>query len=204
MRIVHYFSPMSGYAYLGFGELCAVAERCGALIEHRPVDIQQVFAATDTVAPAKQSPARLAWRRTDMLRWAERRSLPLNAAPRHWPVDASLAARAIIAAGLGGFGQTALAEAILAAVWARDLTIACPDILAGLARECGLDAAAILALADGTEAHARYAQNTQDAIAAGVFGSPTVFIGEDMYFGQDRLDFVERALAPAREPRTRT
>ncbi len=194
MRIIHYFSPMSGYAYLGFGELSAIGERHGVRIEHRPVDIQRVFAASETTAPAKQSPARMAWRRADMLRWADRRKLPLNVTPRHWPVDASLAARAIIAAGQTGFGETALAEAILAAIWARNLDIANRDVIAALARECGLDHAAILADADKAKASDRYAQNTQDAIAAGVFGSPSMIVGSTLYFGQDRLDFLEQAL----------
>lgn len=196
MRLIHYFSPMSGYAYLGFGALCEIAARRGVSIEHRPVDIQRVFAAIETVAPARQSPARVAWRRIDMARWADRRGLPLSAQPRFWPIDAGLASRAIIATQMTGVGDAALSEALLAAVWARDLDISEPDVVRMLARECGLDGDAILDAARGEEARARLDANTQAAITAGVIGSPTVFAGDAMFFGQDRLDFLDRALTP--------
>lgn len=195
MRVIHYFSPMSGFAYLGFAELCAIAKRHGAEVDHRPVDIARVFAAIDTIAPARQAPARLAWRRTDMMRWAQRRALPLNAIPKHWPVDATLASCAVIAA------QTLCADAapfinqILSAVWARDEDIANEDTIAALAQACGLDAVQVLAGARSDTVRAAYDANTQDAIAQGVIGSPTMRVGEENFFGQDRLDFVEAELA---------
>ena len=193
MRIVHYFSPMSGYAYLGFGELCAVAKRHGASVEHRPVDIARVFAASETTAPAKQSPARLAWRRTDMARWALRRNLPLNVAPRRWPVDATLSARAIIAATARGFEVEAFIAEILASVWARDEDIADPETIASLATTCGVDMD-IVAAAAAEDVGAAYELYTNEAIAAGVIGSPTVFVEDAMFFGQDRFDFLEHEL----------
>ena len=195
MRVIHYFSPMSGFAYLGFADLCAVAKRHGVEVDHRPLDIARVFASVDTIAPARQAPARLAWRRTDMTRWAQRRALPLNAIPKHWPVDATLASCAMIAA------QTLCADAapfineILSAVWARDEDIANEDTIATLAQTCGLDAAKILADARSDAVRAAYDANTQSAITHGVIGSPTMRIGEENFFGQDRLDFVEAELA---------
>ena len=197
MRIVHYFSPMSGYAYLGIGALCDMAARRGATIAHRPIDIQRLFAAVETTAPAKRSAAQRAWRTRDMALWAQCRGLPLNAAPRHWPVNASLAARAIIAAQRRGADDAALAQACLAAVWAHDLDIADADVLASLARDCGLDADAVMADARTPACEALFQANTDAAIAAGVVGSPTVFVGDAMFFGQDRFDFVEAELAQA-------
>ena len=194
MRVIHYFSPMSGFAYLGFAELCAAASRHGVEVDHRPLDIARVFASVDTIAPARQAPARLAWRRTDMARWAQRRALPLNAIPKHWPVDATLASCAMIAA------QTLCADAapfineILNAVWARDEDIANEGTIAALAQACGLDAAKVLADARSDAVLAAYDANTQSAITHGVIGSPTVRIGEENFFGQDRLDFVETEL----------
>ena len=195
MRVIHYFSPMSGFAYLGFAELCAVAKRHGAELDHRPVDIARVFAAVDTIAPARQSPARLAWRRKDMMRWAQRRALPLNAIPKHWPVDASLASCAIIAAEAVSADAAPFIDAILGAVWARDEDIANENTIAALAQDCGLDAAQVLADARSDAVRAAYDANTQDAIAQGVIGSPTMRIGAENFFGQDRLDFVEAELA---------
>ncbi len=195
MRVIHYFSPMSGFAYLGFAELCALAKRHGAELDHRPVDIARVFAAVDTIAPARQSPARLAWRRKDMMRWAQRRALRLNAIPKHWPVDASLASCAIIAAQAVSADAAPFIDAILGAVWARDEDIANAETIAALAQACGLDAAKVLADARSDAVRATHDANTQDAIAQGVIGSPTMRIGAENFFGQDRLDFVEAELA---------
>ena len=194
MRVIHYFSPMSGFAYLGFAELCAVAKRHGAEVDHRPVDIARVFAAIDTIAPARQAPARLAWRRTDMMRWAQRRALPLNAIPKHWPVDATLASCAIIAAQSLCTNAAPFISEILSAVWARDEDVANEDTIAALAQACGLDATKIIADARSNAVRAAYDANTQDAIAHGVIGSPTMRIGDENFFGQDRLDFVEAEL----------
>lgn len=197
MRVVHYFSPMSGYAYLGFGALGALADRRRASVDHKPIDVMKLFAAVDAVPPAKQSPARLSHRRIDMARWANRRGLVVQLQPRFWPVDATLASCAIIAAQQTGFGATALAGSILSAVWARDLDISRTDVIAALARENGLDASEILDVAKSPATLARYEANTLEAIDAGVIGSPTYRVDDELYFGQDRLDFVDEALARA-------
>ena len=195
MRVIHYFSPMSGFAYLGFAELCAVAKRHGVEVDHRPVDIARVFASVDTIAPARQAPARLAWRRTDMARWAQRRALPLNVIPKHWPVDATLASCAMIAAQSLCADATPFISEILSSVWARDEDIANEDTIAALAQACGLNAMKIIADARSNAVRAAYDANTQDAIAHSVIGSPTMRIGEENFFGQDRLDFVDAELA---------
>ncbi|MDP2355960.1 MAG: 2-hydroxychromene-2-carboxylate isomerase [Beijerinckiaceae bacterium] len=194
MRIVHYFSPMSGYSYLGIGALCELADRRRASVVHKPIDVMRLFAAVDAVPPAKQSQARMKWRQADMMRWAARRGLPLNVKPKHWPIDATLASCAIIVAQEDG---SKLAEAVLAAVWSRDLDISRADVIEALARDCGLDPDRTLAMAQAPETLAIYRANTDEAIALGVVGAPTFVVGEDMFFGQDRLDFVDEALVEA-------
>jgi 2-hydroxychromene-2-carboxylate isomerase len=130
-----------------------------------------------------------------MMRWAQRRALPLNAIPKHWPVDATLASCAIIAAqSLCGDAAPFINE-ILCAVWARDEDIANEDTIAALAQACGLDAAQLMAAARSDAVRAAYDAKTQDAITQGVIGSPTMRIGDENFFGQDRLDFVEAELA---------
>lgn len=193
-RIVHYFSPMSGYAYLGIGELDAVRRRRGATVVHRPLDIVRVFAEVGAIAPARQSPERMAWRRLDMRRWAKRRRLPLVDPPRFWPVDGKLASCAIIAAQNLQLDAMRLARELLACVWAQDRDISRGATIIAAAQACGFDGEKILREAASFEAQAEYERNTQDAIAAGVIGSPTYFLGEDMFFGQDRLDFLDAAL----------
>jgi 2-hydroxychromene-2-carboxylate isomerase len=188
---------MSGFAYLGMGALCSLAAKHNVDVTHRPIDIRKIFAAADVVAPAAQSAARLSWRETDMRLWALRRQLPLNVKPRHWPIDADLASCAIMAAQQAGLDGTALARSLLAAVWARDLDISVPGTIVALARELGMDGDMILAAAQDDATRRGYAQSTAQAIAAGVIGSPTIFVDDEMFFGQDRLDFVEDAIAKA-------
>ena len=195
VRITHFFTPMSGFAYLGMGALCAMGQRHGVSIAHRPVHIGKVFAAAGTTPPPAQSAARLQWRRTDMTRWARRRDLPLCERPKHWPVNADFASCMIIAAQQMGLDGTALAFSLLSAVWSRDLDISSPPVLTQLADELGLNGDELMQNAATDEIRQAYETNTADAIAAGVIGSPTYLLGEESFFGQDRLDFLEEALA---------
>lgn len=197
LGIEHFFATVSGYAYLGHAALLLTARKNGAIVRQRPVDIARVFAADGSTPPVRQSDARRAWRRRDMRLWATQRALPLNEQPKHWPTDGELAARAIIALDMARGPVDAFVGAVLGAVWARDLDIADRDVLAGLLTEAGVDAKATLLRADSDEAAASYESNTQDAIAAGVFGSPTYRIGDELFFGQDRLEFVQAALERA-------
>lgn len=192
--IEHFFTPVSGYAYLGHDALLRLAGEFGARVRQRPVDIARVFAAGGSTPPARQSDARRAYRATDIARWAAVRGLPVNAAPKHWPTDATPAARAIIAVERAGGPVDRFAGLALAACWARDLDIAATDTLSLLLRECGLDAAPILAVAAEAETQEILDANTQAAIDAGAFGSPTYRVEGQIYFGQDRLDFVRSAL----------
>lgn len=191
MRIVHYFAPMSGYAYLGIAALREMAARHGVDIVHAPVDIQAAFSAAGVTPPAIQSPAKKAYRAKDMMRWARRRGLPLNPQPQIWPVAGALASNFIIAAESVSRSGAEMSEAVLAAVWARDLDIAKEETLVRLTDECGLDVAAISQAANEASTQSLANQYTADALALGLFGSPTYAFAGEIYFGQDRLDFLE-------------
>ncbi|HMN73449.1 MAG TPA: 2-hydroxychromene-2-carboxylate isomerase [Rhodoblastus sp.] len=193
--IEHFFTPVSGFAYLGHEALLGVARAAGVKVRQRPVDIGKVFAACGVPPPAKQSEAKLAWRRLDMRRWAERRGLPLKDRPRFWPVDGARAARAIVALDIMNGPVDRFVSAVFGACWARDLDIAEARTMALLLDECGADVAGVMAYAESGEVEAAYQANTRDAIAAGAIGSPFYRVGDEVFFGQDRLDFVQSALA---------
>lgn len=195
--IEYYFTPISGFAYLGHAALMRLAADHGAKIVLRPTDMLAVFAAVGVAPPPKQSAARLRYRQSDMRRWASCRRLPLVTVPRFWPADATLASTAIIAAEAVGGEATRLAGALLEAVWARELDIADPETVGRLAKACGCEAAALLHEAGGARSAATYAANTAAAIDRGVLGSPTFVLGDEMFFGQDRLSFLGQALADA-------
>ncbi|MEP9354802.1 2-hydroxychromene-2-carboxylate isomerase [Xanthobacter sp. KR7-65] len=193
-EITCYFSPQSGYAYLGHGRLVAMAHAAGASILWRPVDILKVFAEGGSTAPAKQSPQRNAYRKQDIVRWAKLAGIPINTEPKFWPTDTLPACRIIAAAQLEGLDPVGLIGACLAAVWARDIQISERANLVLLANEVGLDGEKLATLSESVEAAERIARNTAEAVEAGVFGSPTYFVNGEMYFGQDRLQFVAAAL----------
>lgn len=198
--IEYFYAPISGFAYLGEPRLRAIAAAAGAAIRYRPVDIGQVFAASETTPPAKQSAARLSYRNEDMARWARRLGMPLNATPKHWPAPVDLACRCVVGAESVAADVGAASFAILKAVWVEDRNIADPGDLRAALDGAGLDGAAILEAAEGAGPAA--AEHTRDAIAARVFGSPTYVVAGERFWGQDRLSFVAEALglpASARE-----
>lgn len=194
-EIICYFSPQSGYAYLGHARLRAIAREAGASILWRPVDILKVFAAGGSTAPARQSPQRNAYRKADIVRWARRAGIPINTEPAHWPTDTLPACRLVAAAQMEGLDPADLIGALLGAVWARDIQISERDNLVRLADEAGLDGARLAILSDTVAAAEQVERNTAEAIDAGVFGSPSYVVGGELYFGQDRLDFVAEKLA---------
>lgn len=190
-EITCYFSPQSGYAYLGHPRVREIARATGATISWRPVDILKVFSEGGSTAPAKQSAQRNAYRKKDIVRWAELRSIPINTEPAFWPTDTLPACHLIAAAIQQGIDPADLIGACLAAVWARNLQIADKAVLVQLADELGLDGARLVELSDGVEATDLVNRYTADAVEIGVFGSPTYVVDGDLFFGQDRLDFVE-------------
>jgi len=194
-EIICYFSPQSGYAYLGHGRLRAIAQEAGAAITWRPVDILKVFAAGGSTAPAKQSPQRNAYRKQDIVRWAKLAGVPINTEPAYWPTDTLPACRLVTAAQLEGIDVGDLIGALLGAVWARDIQISERANLVRLAGEVGLDGDKLVALSDSVAAAEAVEHNTAAAVEAGVFGSPSYIVGGELYFGQDRLHFVADKLA---------
>ena len=201
MIVDYYFAPISGYAYLSHAAFLDLARDVGAAIRYRPVEIGRVFAASGTTPPAAQSEARRTYRTEDQARIAAERGLAIAGQPAHWPTDARPACRAIVAAGRVGADQGQAAFACLRAVWAEDRDIADARQLGEALAAAGLPAAGIVAEADTPEVHAEAERLTDEAIAAGVFGSPTYVVAGERFWGQDRLPALRRRLSvSARAP----
>ena len=144
---------------------------------------------------AKRPRQRQAYRLMELERWRRRLDLPLNLHPRHFPVDETLAAGIVIAHGRRGGDVGRLSQAMMRAVWAEERDLAEPATLRAIAAEQELDGEALLEAATVPAVQAEYQANTEAAIGAGVFGVPTFVIGEELFWGQDRLDFLAEALA---------
>ncbi|TMM55277.1 2-hydroxychromene-2-carboxylate isomerase [Sulfitobacter sabulilitoris] len=198
MKTIEYFySAHSAYAYLGAWRLAGVATEAGARVVHRPFDFLPVLRAAGAPPFDARSQAHIDhFFGRELVRWAEYRGLPiLRHRPTHHDNPLALANGLIIAAQDAGADACALSRAILQAHWRDDADIADAGTLLPLAHvTCG-DADALLRAATSGAVQARHAANTDKAIALNVFGSPTYIVDGDMFYGQDRLDLVARALA---------
>lgn len=193
--IDYYFAVISGFAYLGDTELRSVAKAAGARIVYKPINIARVFEASGTVPPARQSDVRRRNRDNELQRWAKRRGLVLNITPKHWPVPGGLASCAILAAQELNLDPGLLSFPFLRAVWADDLDISQPDVVRQIVMESFPDDGERILTAAGDPTTAEmFDRVTDEAITVGVFGSPTFLIDGEMFFGQDRLDFVAERL----------
>jgi 2-hydroxychromene-2-carboxylate isomerase len=193
--VEYYFAPQSPWSYLGHARFAQIAHDAGATVRVLPVDLGQVFPISGGLPLAKRAPQRQAYRLVELQRFSDHLKAPLNLKPKFFPVSGDDAAKLIVAVDLhdGSAAALKMAGALLAAVWVGERHIADEKTLAELIAECGLDAAR-LEQSHSQRVAERYEANTQEAIAAGVFGAPTYMLAGEMFWGQDRLDFLERAL----------
>ena len=195
-NIDYYFGTISPFAYLAGDRLERIAARHGAAITYKPLDILQLFDRTGGVRPANRHPSRMDYRAQELPRWADHLGLPLNLKPAFWPVNMAPSSYAIIAAqGAGGGDTGGLVQGFLRAVWAEDRDITDDVVIRDILSAHGFDPAlADKGLFVGAET---YGRNLEQAVEAGVFGSPFYVVRESgqKFWGQDRLDFLDRHLA---------
>ncbi len=191
--IDYYLSLNSPWSYLGHDRLMAMATRYEVRVHIKPVDFSVIFPRTGGLPVGKRSPQRQAYRLQELTRWRHFLGVPLNLHPAHWPADDRTATGMVVAAREAGQDAAKLAGAYMAAVWAQERDIGEEDTALAIATEQGFDAAALRAGVD--RGIALRDADTLQAIERGVFGAPSYVIGGEIFWGQDRLDFVERALA---------
>ncbi len=196
----YYFSPISPWAYLGHQRLLNLARQYGIKIEMKPMDIGQVFAASGGLPLAKRAPQRQAYRLTELQRWSDFLAVPMHVQPTFFPVSGDPAATLLIAAQLTHGTEVALnlCTALMRGLWAEQKNIADTGTLIQLAEQLELDGVALLRSAATASVAAEYQRHTQQAMAANVFGVPWYVFQDQAYWGQDRLDFLERAFAQSR------
>lgn len=192
----YYFAPQSPWMYLGHARFTELVRACDAQVNVRPVDYGQIFPASGGLPLPKRAPQRQAYRLVELRRFSEALGIPLNPQPRFFPVAGDPAGWLITAvADLDGTDAALrLTGAVGRAIWAEERDVADPATLAALLSETGLDASR-LAQSQQPDVLARYNEHTRQAIDAGVFGAPSYVIDGEIFWGQDRLDFVARRLA---------
>ena len=194
--IEYYFAPQSPWTYLGHQRLQDIAAAAGARIELLPADYGRIFPVSGGLPLPKRAPQRQAYRLVELARFSQHLGLRLNLQPKHFPVPADDAARLIIAVQQhdGTAAALAFTGALMLAVWVEERHIADPATLAALLAENGLGAQR-LDESRAPAAQQAYDANTERAIALGVFGAPTYAVDGELFWGQDRLDFLQRRLA---------
>jgi 2-hydroxychromene-2-carboxylate isomerase len=179
-----------------------IAQAAGRTIVHRPVDLDQVVPAGGASSFRERSPKHRAYFfRREIDRWAEQRKAPVMAGyPAHHYNPTTLCNGVLIAGVTQGQNVDQLAHAMLQTHWREDADLADPAALARIAEGVGVTPEPLLDAALSDEVQAIYQANTDEAMERSVFGSPTYFVDGDMFYGQDRLEMVERALRQPYKP----
>jgi 2-hydroxychromene-2-carboxylate isomerase len=196
MKTIQYFlAPQSPYTYMGHARFVDIARRHNAVIELKPFDLGGKVFPISGGLPVNQRPAqRQAYRWAELARWPKYLKLPFNVKPKFFPVGGDAAARLIIAADRLVSNEAGLdvAHRVLRGVWAEERNIADAETLIAMANEAGLNGADLFARSQDMQSV--YEHYSQQAIDAQVFGAPWYIYENEPFWGQDRLDFLDRAL----------
>lgn len=209
-----YFTPVSPWTYLGMARFRAITAKHGAVVRYKPVDMGPLFASVGVKALKDRPEALKRNRLNDLKRWRTHLGIPLNLEPKFFPTSPVLASKMIVAARQAGEARPsarsaaggelrapaghdigALADAYLRACWAEERNVGDEATAIAIAEECGFDGRALRRAADSSEVQAEFEANTEEALGRYVWGSPSYYIEDELFFGQDRLEFVERKLA---------
>jgi 2-hydroxychromene-2-carboxylate isomerase len=188
-RVDFYFDLSSPYSYLAATQLGELGRRSGAEVAWKPIVLAALFKAVGNDMPARvPTKARYLW--LDLERWAQQYGVPWRMSS-HFPVNTIKAMRLIL---IDDVRAEAVALAGFRAMWVDDRNLADDAVVREVAESVGLDGAAALQAIEGPEVKARLRANTDEAIARGAFGAPTMMVGDELFWGNDRLHFVEAAL----------
>lgn len=197
VHIDYYVFISSPWAYLGSARFAALAKTYHADVTIIPMAPLALFDATGGLPLAKRAQQRQDYRWVELERWRKHLGITLNLRPKGFPTNEATAGKLVTAAreAHGNDKAIALAHAMMRGLWAEERDIANTDDLTQIITENGLDAAKLFAAIETPALVAEYERGTQQAIAAGAFGAPFYVIAGEPFWGQDRLDFVERKLA---------
>ncbi len=193
--IDYYHFLISPWSYLAIDRFNEIVNRHGATVNYKPIAVMPTFDQMGGVPPAKRHPSRQRFRMDELKRWSSHLNIPMNLQPAFFPADCSLASKMVIAAASQGSDAGKLSDAVLAAVWRDEQNVADTDVLIGLANNCGLDGDGLIATASTDGLAKEFEEVTNQAHRNDVFGSPTYVVDGENFWGQDRLDFLERFLA---------
>lgn len=191
----YYYSHVSPWSYLGAARFYKIAEAAGASINFKPMNLGVIFPQSGGLPLGKRPPQRRAYRMMELKRWKSHLNVDLNFEPKHFPTNDLPAALMAIAADRAGHDVAALSLAIMRKCWVEEMDVAEDATLIDAANQCGLDGMALSEASKESRAKDTYDAYTQEASERQVFGAPTYIYKDELFWGQDRLDFLERALS---------
>ncbi len=198
--IDYYFTLVSPWAYLGHRAFIHVARKHGADVHYRPVALGAVFPESGGLPLAKRHPLRVNYRLIELQRWRAKRGLPMNIKPQFWPFEPTFIDSIVVALQARGDDVEAFLPRAFAAIFEEDCDLKDPATVHALLDAGGLDADAVMKAAVDSATKAIYEADTKRALEVGVFGSPAYVLDNEIFWGQDRLDMLDEALASGRAP----
>ena len=195
-----FYSLSSPWAYFMGPRLQDIVRRHRPKLVLKPYDFQEIVPRTGGVPLRTRPEPRKRYHEAELDRWRQYLGMPLALKPRHYPQAVTdpdwnkYAGWMVIAAQAADLDAMRLSHALLRALWAEERDTADPDVRKAIANENGFDGAHLLAQERGAAVQALYRQFTAEAEKLGVFGAPTFVLDGELFWGQDRLDFVDRKL----------
>ncbi len=191
LTIEYYLSVVSPWSYLGHRRLCDIARANSAEILYLPIDSSILFAKTGGLALKDRSHQRKRYRMQELRRWRSRLELELNLEPQYFPTDSNLASRVIIGAIEAGHDVAELVYELMRTVWVREEDVSETSVVIGAIERSGGSADDLLAAANHSNVQDIIIENSEQAVSKGVFGVPSYVVGEEVFWGQDRLEFLD-------------
>ncbi|MDP7452499.1 MAG: 2-hydroxychromene-2-carboxylate isomerase [Arenicellales bacterium] len=191
LTIEYYLSVVSPWSYLGHKRFCDIARDNSAEILYLPIDSSILFAKTGGLALKDRSPQRKRYRMQELRRWRSRLELELNLEPQYFPTDSNLASRVIIGAIEAGHDVAELVYQLMRTVWVREEDVSETSVVVGAIERSGGSVDDLLAAANHSNVQDIIIENSEQAVNKGVFGVPSYVVGEEVFWGQDRLEFLD-------------
>ena len=195
LTIEYYLSVVSPWSYLGHRRFCDIAREHSAEILYLPIDSSILFAKTGGLALKDRSAQRKRYRMQELRRWRSRLELELNLEPQYFPTDSNLASGVIIGAIEAGHDVAELVYELMRTVWVREEDVSETSVVIGAIQRSGGCVDDLLAAADHKDVQNIIIENSEQAVSKGVFGVPSYVVGEEVFWGQDRLEFLDQFLS---------
>lgn len=199
-KIDYYFAGSSPFTYLGHRAICDVAHRHGVHLNFKPVNPMGVWEKSGSVPLPQRSKLRQRYRFVELQRIAVHRNLQINLRPAHFPVDPTLADCCAIVIQQAGNNPADYMERVFSSVWSQELDISDLNVVGGLLTDCGFDADTVIVEAQSSSIRQKRTRYTQEAANADAVGVPAFVLNGEVFWGQDRIEFIDHALTTGRAP----